>query len=252
MSCLPRIDAGTGSPVGVDAGRVLTSPAGFASRANARVVGLRLCFAEDDLAERVAEAVRATCALATALHVRVESLDLCGFDVPLPALAGLRTRLTELLAGEPTRLMFEAGRQLVGSAGTLVTAVLDVREVPGGQVVVLESGANHVGPFAGGRRRSLVPRLLSRTADPAELLGTTVVGPLEIPLDVWAPSVPLPRLRPGDLMAVPDVGAAGPTAGLLAYASPAPPVEVVVDEDDQDNGITHVSRLAVTRYPDGR
>jgi diaminopimelate decarboxylase len=127
--------------------------------------------------------------------------------------------------------------------------VLDVRQAGGRQLVVLESGAGHVGGFDGPRRRGLVPRLVSRSpsGDPVE---TVLTGPQANPLDVWSTPVRLPRLREGDLMAVPDLGAWGPTAGLVAFTSPRLPVEVVVDRDDPDPGIVHVSRLSVTRYPD--
>nr|MDT0667204.1 hypothetical protein [Micromonospora sp. DSM 115978] len=49
------------------------------------------------------------------------------------------------------------------------------------------------------------------------------------PLDTWAQGVRLPRLVPGDLVAVPNVGAYGLTARLLAVQGHRPPVEVVVD-----------------------
>src|SRR5205814_1484884 len=49
-----------------------------------------------------------------------------------------------------------------------------------------------------------------------------VAGPLCTPLDTWSQGVRLPRLRPGDLVAVPNVGAYGLTASLLALPGPAP------------------------------
>ena len=72
-----------------------------------------------------------------------------------------------------------------------------------------------------------------------------VAGPLCTPLDTWSQGVRLPRLRPGDLVAVPNVGAYGLTASLLGFLCHRPPVEVVVD------GATVVaaSRLELTRVP---
>jgi hypothetical protein len=48
---------------------------------------------------------------------------------------------------------------------------------------------------------------------------------------------------------VPDTGAWGVTAGLVAFAAPDMPAEVVVDRDDPSADVVHVSRLSVTRYP---
>jgi diaminopimelate decarboxylase len=126
--------------------------------------------------------------------------------------------------------------------------VLDVRVAGEHQVVVLESGANHVGPFAGRRRRTLSPQLISRPPLD-DLVDTVLFGPQETPVDVWATSVRLPRLRPGDVLSVPDAGAWGVTAGLVAYAAPDMPAEVVLDRDDPLADVVHVSRLSVTRYP---
>jgi hypothetical protein len=51
------------------------------------------------------------------------------------------------------------------------------------------------------------------------------------------------------VLAVPDTGAWGVTAGLVAFGAPDMPAEVVVDRDDPDADVVHVSRLSVTRYP---
>jgi diaminopimelate decarboxylase len=237
----------------------LTELGRFASRGNARVVGLHVCVDGEPAA--LADTARFVRDLITAFGahgVRVRTVNLGGgFDVPLNSPAGaewfaaLRERLTVLLDASLT-LRFEFGRYLVDTAGTLVTVVLDVREVEGQQVVVLASGASHVGTFVGRRRRALVPQLISRAAPPnPEWVESVLVSAQEVPQDVWAPLARLPRLRPGDLMAVPNVGACGPTAGMVAFAAASMPVEVVVDRDDPDTTIAHVSRLAVTRYPEG-
>jgi diaminopimelate decarboxylase len=222
--CLLRVTAGTPGQSDMDNWWVLAEP----RRPHVRIVGLHLCAPEVAAVRRLAE-------MFSAQGVRIDELTVCCLDDPFDG-----SRLTGLFEA---RMAFEVGRFLVGAAGTLVTAVLDVRQAAGRQVVVCESDANHVGVLAD---RSLVPRLISRNA--TEAVDSVVVGPLEMSPDVWTSSVLLPRLRPGDLLAVPDVGASGPTAGLVAYGSPRLPVEVVVDVDDPDT-IVHVSRLAVTRYP---
>lgn len=72
---------------------------------------------------------------------------------------------------------------------------------------------------------------------------TMVTGPLCTPLDSWSRDTPLPPLRPGDLLAVPNVGAYGLSASLLAFLGHPAPVEVVVDGD----AVVDVSRLRLIR-----
>ena len=72
-----------------------------------------------------------------------------------------------------------------------------------------------------------------------------VAGPLCTPLDTWSQGVRLPRLRPGDLVAVQNVGAYGLTASLLAFLGHPPPVEVVVDGAT----VLAASRLQLGRVP---
>ncbi|MBB4908416.1 type III PLP-dependent enzyme domain-containing protein [Actinophytocola algeriensis] len=235
VDCLLRVNTSALARAGADPDFVLSQPAGFAGGGAARVVGLHVC-TDSDVDSTAELAGRLVAALA-GHGVVVERI---GFTGAAPGLAErFMTR---------SQVSFEVDSELVGVAGTLVTAVLDVRVAAGQQVVVLESGANHAGLFAGRRRRSLSPRLVSR-APRGGLVDTVLFGPQEIPLDVWAPSVRLPRLRPGDVLAVPDTGAWGVTAGLVAFGAPDMPAEVVIDRDDPDADVVHVSRLSVTRYP---
>lgn len=250
VDCLLRVNACGFTPAGADPDVVFAEPSRFAGGAGARVVGLQVCtdsgvdgagvdsgVADSAVAD---SAVELTGRLSAALAEHGVSVERLGFSGFAPGLA-------VLLAGR-VPVSFEVDSDLVGAAGTLVTAVLDVRVAGEQQVVVLESGANHVGPFAGRRRRTLSPELVSRPP-PGELVDTVLFGPQETPLDVWATSVRLPRLRPGDVLAVPDTGAWGVTAGLVALTAPGMPAEVVVDRDDPAADVVHVSRLSVTRYP---
>jgi diaminopimelate decarboxylase len=72
---------------------------------------------------------------------------------------------------------------------------------------------------------------------------TMVTGPLCTPLDSWSRAASLPPLRPGDLLSVPNVGAYGLSASLVAFLGHPAPVEVVVDGDR----VVDVSRLTITR-----
>ncbi|WP_244223521.1 type III PLP-dependent enzyme [Amycolatopsis circi] len=235
VRCLLRVNACGSARTGADPHAVLADPSRFAGADGVRVVGLHV--SADGEVDRAADLTgRLTAALA-GRGVTVERVGFTGFA---PGFA-------DRLAGGPL-VSFEVDSELVGSAAALVTAVLDVRVADGRQTAVLESGVNHVGPFAGRRRRTLAPKLVSRQPS-GEPVDTLLVGPQETPFDVWASSVRLPRLRPGDVLAVPGLGAWGVTAGLVAFSGPDLPVEVVIDRDHPGAGVVHVSRLSVTRYP---
>ncbi|MFE7978242.1 type III PLP-dependent enzyme [Streptomyces shenzhenensis] len=264
---------GVASPFGVDTSAVLARPAEFGDRAHARIGGLHLYMgtnlgsAEDLLAQfarSLATARRVSAALAE--HgVRADVWDLGGgFPAPFAAageragLSGLRAPLEELLdsaapgwrTGSPD-VCFESGRYLVGTAGTLVTRVLDTKRSHGRDVVVLQSGIHHLGGMSGLRRLPpLVPHLLTpdRPGSPA-LTEAMVTGPLCTPLDTWAQRVALPAVRPGDLVAVPNTGAYGLYASLVAFLGHALPAEIVFDSADPRRA-PEVSRLTLARVPE--
>ncbi|MCR6483504.1 alanine racemase [Amycolatopsis sp. OK19-0408] len=265
---------GVPSQFGADTAWVLAEPERFTGGPNAPVVGLHLYMGTnlvrvDDLFAQFGHALRTatrTIAALAAEGARIEVLDLGGgFGAPFAragaavAFDGLRERLEELFddevpgwrAGRPA-IAFESGRYLVGTAGTLVTAVLDAKRSHGREIVVLESGINHLGGMSGLRRvPPLLPELLAvgRAPDPAEATETTVVGPLCTPLDTWAHRAPLPKLVPGDLLAVPNTGAYGLHASLLAFLGHPAPAEVVVDGELPGSPVVHASRLHLTRAP---
>jgi diaminopimelate decarboxylase len=77
----------------------------------------------------------------------------------------------------------------------------------------------------------MIPALVTAVELPEAELGepVDVVGPLCTPLDCWARDVRMAPVVPGDLLAVPNVGAYGLTASLIAFLSRPTPVEAVVD-----------------------
>lgn len=271
---------GVPSQFGADTDWVLAEPERFAGRPNASVVGLHLYMGTnlvgtDDLVAQFGHSLRTAARLIVALEADGAAIDMLdlggGFGAPFARAGaavefdGLRERLEELFDnslpawrdGHPA-IAFESGRYLVGTAGTLVTAVLDTKRSHGREIVVLESGINHLGGMSGLRRLPpLVPHLLPvggapGPADPTETtdtIETTVVGPLCTPLDTWARGIPLPRLAPGDLLAVPNTGAYGLHASLLAFLGHPAPAEIVIDGDLPDSPVVHTSRLHVTRAP---
>ncbi|MCK1798978.1 type III PLP-dependent enzyme [Streptomyces sp. XM4193] len=148
--------------------------------------------------------------------------------------AGLEGELEAAFPGRHRggpRILFESGRYLTATAGTLLTTVLDVKTSGGRTFVVLDAGVNVLGGMSG------LGRLMSPRAQPAavgasdggEERAVTLVGPLCTPLDVLNASARLVDPRPGQLLAVPNTGAYGPTASLLGFLSHPGPVEVVVE-----------------------
>jgi diaminopimelate decarboxylase len=256
---------GVASQFGADAGWVLAEPERFAGRERVRLAGLHLYMGTNivevgDLLAQFAQELSTAAALSAALAPHagaLEVLDLGGGfgapfakDGPAVELEGMRTGLERLLDahvpgwrhGRP-RIVFESGRYLVATAGTLVTSVLEVKRSHGREVVVLDSGINHLGGMSGLRRLPPInpEPLLAPGTEPTR--PTIVAGPLCTPLDCWSRSAPLPPLRPGDLLAIPNVGAYGLYASLVAFLGHPAPVEVVVDRDR----LLQVSRLHLIR-----
>ena len=183
-----------------------------------------------------------------------------GFGAPFgraghrPLLPGLTVRVAGLLDERlpgwrraAPQVAFESGRYLVAEAGTLVSRVVDVKESKGEVFVVLDTGINHLGGMAGLRR---IPRILPDVAPAegeAEPRESVLAGPLCTPLDVFGRGSELPSLEPGELVTIPNVGAYGLTASLVAFLGFDPPVEVVVDGEE----VVSASRLALGRVPAG-
>jgi diaminopimelate decarboxylase len=177
-----------------------------------------------------------------------------GTPGPLPSYGRLRDGLHAILREVWPRwpehgpeLWFESGRYLVGTAGTLAATVVEVKHSKGERFVILNSGIHHLGGMAGLRR---LPQLdltvcsaVAEAGEPAPA-PIRVVGPLCSTLDSWSlRASSLRDARPGDIVCVPNVGAYGLSASLLAFLSHDCPVEVVVSEA----GDVHGSRLVVDR-----
>ncbi len=256
---------GVASQFGADTDWVEARPDLFGHREHVRVAGFHLYAGSnlasvDTLMAQFEQAVTTARRLADALAVEIEVLDLGGgFPAPFartgdrPALDTLDARLADLLdavmpgwrSGSPV-VAFESGRYLVATCGSLLVRVLDVKRSHGRDIVVLDAGINHLGGMSGLRRLPpLVPRLV-RADGAGEGRGferAVVAGPLCTPLDTWARDVPLPAVRPGDLLAVPNVGAYGLYASLVAFLGHPAPIEVVV----RDGRLTEMSRLQTHR-----
>jgi diaminopimelate decarboxylase len=151
-----------------------------------------------------------------------------------PDLGELRQSLVEICSAANgtanTEYWFESGRYICASAGTLLATVVDDKVGSGGRrYVVLDAGINALGGMAGLGRvltsaMSVIP--IGPTV-PGPWTPADVVGPLCTPLDILARDVSLPALPVDSLVAIPNVGAYGLTASLVAFLSQPAPVEVM-------------------------
>jgi diaminopimelate decarboxylase len=256
---------GTPSQFGADAAWVLRQPDAFRGNASVDVVGFHFYMGTNLSApDAVCRAIGVALDTARELMGRgfaAKILDLGGgfghpFAVPSrrPDFSALRAPvesiLDRLFPGWRLRspaVMFESGRYLVASAGRLFATVQDVKISKGRTFIVLDAGINHLGGMAGLRRLpnvgvQLKPHVTDETTDMAD---ADLVGPLCTPLDALARGTTLPKLRVGDVVEIPNVGAYGLTASLMAFLSHAAPEEIVLDVGK----IVEASRLVLCRSP---
>lgn len=262
---------GTASQFGFDEQELLRT--GLPVRpGRVRVTGLHL-FAltgardEDQLISSTVESVATAARVAGALGLPLDVLDLGGgfaapfaTEGPRPAYprfaaavaAALDAHLPAWRDGTP-RLAFESGRHLTAAAGTLLTTVLDVKQSRGRTFAVLDAGVNVLGGMSGlGRLLPMAAGLTDHAAglDETPAAGTPdgaaadLVGPLCTPLDVLGRAV-VTSARPGDVLAIPNVGAYGLTAGLTGFLSRPAAAEVLVD----GGVVVEATRLQTRRVP---
>ncbi len=156
-----------------------------------------------------------------------------------PDLSPLRDGLAALHASSgaarEAEWWFESGRYLVGSGGTLLTRVMEIkRSKDEKDFLILDTGIHHLGGMAGLGR---IPRFSidfevppARNGNPEILVD--VVGQLCTPLDCIGKKLTLPRVEPGDLLAIPNTGAYGMTASVTGFLSRPSPAEVLHRGDE--------------------
>ncbi|MFJ3232120.1 type III PLP-dependent enzyme [Streptomyces sp. NPDC086787] len=153
----------------------------------------------------------------------------------------LDTRLPRWREGT-VEVAFESGRHLVGDSGRLLTTVTNVKESRGRVFAILDAGINTFGGMAG------LGRLLPLSVDPAfhrtgEPVPVTLAGPLCTPGDLLSRAVRMPPPEPGDVLAVPNTGAYGPTASLLLFLGRPAPTELLLSGGE----VVSATRLVTTR-----
>jgi diaminopimelate decarboxylase len=109
--------------------------------------------------------------------------------------------------------------------------VIDRKESRGETFLVTDGGLHHhlaaSGNFGQVIRRNY-PLVAPARMSARETEKVHVVGPLCTPLDILGHAVELPRLEPGDLVAVLQSGAYGLSASPAAFLSHPAPAEILV------------------------
>lgn len=151
-----------------------------------------------------------------------------------PDLSPLREGLAAMAAsgGPASRAewWFESGRYLTASSGTLLARVMEIkRSKDDRDFLILDTGIHHLGGMAGLGRipRFSVELIVPPTRRANEPMSADLVGPLCTPLDCIGKKIEFPRVEPGDLVAIPNVGAYGPTASVTHFLSRPAPFEIL-------------------------
>lgn len=246
---------GTPSQFGFDA-ETLTAPDPVAGT---RIVGchffpLSNAEDEDSLIAEFEHTIEAAAQIEERLGTPLAYLDIGGgfaapYGVPgrRPRYPRLRAALSKVLDERFPRwrdgglqVACESGRYLAADCGTLVTAVVNVKESRGRTFVVLDAGINAFGGMSGLGR--LLPTAV-RPGGSAEGEPVTLVGPLCTPGDVLGRDVTMPPPRPGEVLSVPNAGSYGVSASLVGFLGRPAPAEVAV----RGGQVVSVSRLELRR-----
>ncbi len=129
------------------------------------------------------------------------------------------------------QIVIELGRYLVGEAGVYVCRVID-RKISRGEVFLVTDGGLHHHLAASGNFGQVIrknyPVVVANRVAGTEREIANVVGPLCTPLDLLGSKMELARAEPGDLIAVLQSGAYGPTASPTAFLGHPAPLEILV------------------------
>ncbi len=147
-----------------------------------------------------------------------------------PIADNLASRLSEIeskLSG--TEIILELGRYLVGESGAYIAKIID-KKVSRGKTFLVTNGGLHHHLSATGNLGQVIKRsfpiIAPMNINDLDVEEVSVVGPLCTPLDVLADKVTLPKLEPGDFIAVLQSGAYGRSASPMGFLSHSPPVEL--------------------------
>jgi diaminopimelate decarboxylase len=146
-----------------------------------------------------------------------------------PAPADFADGLVPLLARSGLRTVFEPGRFIVGPAGILLTRVLYLKEMGGKTFVITDAGMNDLlrpSHYSSYHRVEPAARIPGR-----EMVAVDVVGPICESGDFLALNRPIPRVEPGELLAIGTTGAYGFSMASTYNARPRPAEVMVAGEE---------------------
>ncbi|MEU3778466.1 type III PLP-dependent enzyme [Streptomyces sp. NPDC032472] len=222
---------------------------------------------EDSLIAEFTATIESAARLEREHGLPLQVLDIGGgfaapYSVPgeRPVYTLLRTALEKALDEHLPRwrdgsleIACESGRYLAGDCGRLLTTVTNVKHSRGKTFAILDAGINTLGGMAGlGRLLPLAVEPRSGGTDGSadggsgegpELTNVVLAGPLCTPGDQLAKAARIPAPVPGDVLAVPNVGAYGPTASLLLFLGRPAPAELLL----RDGEVVSASRLITSR-----
>src|SRR5918998_5304462 len=159
--------------------------------------------------------------------------DASGADVPIDAWA--KAAAEAIFRGcrhhgfPPPELVLEPGRAIIGPAGVALYSVGSRKTVPGVRTYVSVDGgmADNIRPALYGARYAAI--LANRDATGEPLQTVTIAGKYCESGDVLIDNASLPQLDPGDLLAVPMVGAYCLAMASNYNLSPRPAVVIVAN-----------------------
>lgn len=200
----------------------------------------------DALTRQWRHAIDLAVRVATQLGKPLKTIDLGGgLGIPyhsgektldLEAVAAAMPPLFTVLKSNPlianARLIVEPGHFLVGPAGLYVVSVNAVKHSRGKRFLITDGGMHHHLAASGNLGQIIkrdYPIVAPTKMDAVRLYDATVVGPLCTPLDTLARGALLPDLVSGDLIAILQSGAYGPTASPGNFLSHPPTAEVLIE-----------------------
>jgi diaminopimelate decarboxylase len=237
---------GTPSQFGTDAGALTPDSAILRRSGGAQPVGFHIFSAsnvkdEAALVQEFAASIEVASATAARTGFTPRIVDIGGgFAAPyaapgdLPRYTDLRDAIGRALddglpgwrEGQPA-VTVESGRHLAATTGTLLTTVMDIKPSGRDTYLLCDAGINALGGMYG-LGRLVVPKAQPE-GQPADGEAMVLAGPLCTPLDVLSRNAHMKQPAVGDVLAIPNVGAYGLTASLIAFLSRSVAAEVVVD-----------------------
>lgn len=127
--------------------------------------------------------------------------------------------------------VLELGRYLVAEAGVYVTRVVDRKHSRGETFLICDGGMHHHLALSGNLGQVLRknwPLVVANRLGQPNAETVHLHGPLCTPLDILGSKLPLPRAEPGDLIAVFQSGAYGPSASPGAFLGHPAAAEILL------------------------